>query len=265
MQDIGGCRSIVKDIDCVNRIVGIYEEAKERNPENRSVLISTPRDYIAYPKETGYRGVHLIIKYQSDGTDTKTWNGRKIEIQLRTKLQHSWATTLESVSTVLGQQLKANLGDPDWLRFFALASGVFAVREEAPPIPGLPTGMELYQETLQYWNKLNVRSVLFGCGIIGSQQETDFVGQSLFVLHMDATERKIHIYSFEQDELIKANEKYNDLEKRYSDRADVDIVLVKAEDIRELRLGYPNYWADTGVFTQILQDELEKNLDLELE
>lgn len=262
MQDIGGCRAIVKNVDCVNRIVGLYEDARDRKRLDRSALV-TERDYIHEPQDTGYRGVHLVIRYQSQGLETCSWTGRKIEIQLRTRLQHNWATALESVSSFIGQQLKANLGDPQWLRFFALASGIFAVMERTSPVPGLPDGDGLYTEILDLWNELNVRSVLHGIAVIGAP-EPILPGMSRFVLKLDASTRVTTIFGFEQHDVIGANEKYNELEQEFARRSDIDVVLVKADDMRELKAGYPNYWADTTEFSRMLQTELERHFQIEL-
>jgi ppGpp synthetase/RelA/SpoT-type nucleotidyltranferase len=43
--------------------------------------------YIEAPKESGYRGTHLVYRYYSDRS--ATWNGLSIEIQVRSRLQHA--------------------------------------------------------------------------------------------------------------------------------------------------------------------------------
>ena len=55
---------------------------------------------------------------------------RKIELQIRTKLQHDWATTLEVVELFTGQALKSNRGSDDWKSFFRNVSMQFAVMEK---------------------------------------------------------------------------------------------------------------------------------------
>ena len=71
------------------------------------------KDYIEKPKEDGYRGYHLMGSFSASDGDNKT-----IEIQLRTKLQHYWATALEIVDLFTGQALKSNQGDDKWQQFF---------------------------------------------------------------------------------------------------------------------------------------------------
>ena len=58
-----------------------------------------------------------------------------IEIQFRTKLQHTWATAVEMMGIYTKSQLKASLGDEDILRFFVLVSSVFAKMEGTPIAP----------------------------------------------------------------------------------------------------------------------------------
>src|SRR5579859_7838205 len=67
MQDIGGVRAVLNSIDEVRRV-----EARVR--KNRPPVSHT--DYIANPRESGYRGVHLVVQYRE----------RNIEIQLRTRV-----------------------------------------------------------------------------------------------------------------------------------------------------------------------------------
>ena len=45
----------------------------------------------------------------------------KVELQLRTRLQHAWATANEIVGTFRREELKSGEGGPDWLRYFVLA------------------------------------------------------------------------------------------------------------------------------------------------
>jgi hypothetical protein len=119
MQDIGGCRAIVRSIQSVERLVRRYKEATSKNPK-RGHVFHHENDYISHPKDDGYRSYHLVYRYRIEGKKNKVYNGLKIEIQIRTSLQHAWATAVETVATFSGQALKARGGTEDWRRFFAL-------------------------------------------------------------------------------------------------------------------------------------------------
>jgi hypothetical protein len=77
-----------------------------------------------------------------DKYPSSIYDGRQIEVQIRTWLQHSWATAVEAVGLFLGQDLKAGRGDPQWLRFFKLMAAEFAAAEgcalpaDVPDRPG---------------------------------------------------------------------------------------------------------------------------------
>lgn len=81
MQDIGGCRAVVKDMDCVSKMVEIYDDQPIA-----SKLVRTT-DYIAFPKVDGYRSIHRMFRF-AGRAQSAPWNGMRIEMQIRTQLQH---------------------------------------------------------------------------------------------------------------------------------------------------------------------------------
>lgn len=123
MQDIGGCRVILPDNNNVFTLKKVLEESRWKQK-----LIRT-NDYITSPKKTGYRGIHLI--YECNSKNNSSYNGMNVEIQLRTKLQHTWATAVETIDTFTGSELKSNKGKDEWKRFFALMSSLFALEENS--------------------------------------------------------------------------------------------------------------------------------------
>jgi hypothetical protein len=147
MQDIGGCRAIVSSVDEVLRIVENYKRSKIKHKLVRG------NDYISKPKNSGYRGIHLIYRYFSDRS--KDYNGLQIEMQLRSQYQHAWATAVETVGTFVQQALKSSLGEPDWLKFFALMGTAIALKEGGPPTPGTPDNIrEVTSELRRYTEQL---------------------------------------------------------------------------------------------------------------
>lgn len=121
MQDVGGARAVLTDVAEVDRLRERYRRGRDRH------ALVTEKDYIREPKPSGYRGIHLVYRYHSDRT--AKYNGLQIELQLRTRLQHAWATAVETVGTFLGQALKSSEGERNWLRFFELVGSVFALHE----------------------------------------------------------------------------------------------------------------------------------------
>ena len=90
----------------------------------------------AEPRPSGYRGMHLIYSYRANRKHAL--DGLNVEIQIRTSLQHQWATAVETVGTFTGEALKSGGGEEDWLRFFVLRSSRIAHVEGLPTVQGTP-------------------------------------------------------------------------------------------------------------------------------
>lgn len=61
MQDIGGCRAILPTISHVRELEQIYKSSKWNHER------LTPKDYIAHPKPSGYRSIHLKYRFSGKG------------------------------------------------------------------------------------------------------------------------------------------------------------------------------------------------------
>ncbi len=142
MQDIGGCRAILSSIDGVNQLVELYRKSKSAH-EFRS-----EKDYIQSPKPDGYRSRHLIYSYKSARGKYAVYDKLRIEVQIRTALQHAWATAVEAVGIFTREALKANNGNSDWLRLFALMSAHIADIEKTTCVPGVSSDPEIRKKEI---------------------------------------------------------------------------------------------------------------------
>ncbi len=245
MQDLGGCRVIVPTVDDVYQVKERLENSRIRHIPKQS------KDYIETPKaDTGYRGVHLIYKYKSDkNTD---YNGLLVEIQIRTKLQHLWATAVETVGVFTDNGLKFNQGSADWLLFFKLVSALFSLEEGKPIVEGVPTDVgELLAMLSDLEKKLNAIDKIHTIGVV-----TNSVGHvekrkrnGYYLLILDVDEGKITVRTFDGVEkgLDEATMAYNDFEKNKGHQKQ-DAVLVSAESYEALVDAYPNYFANIHDF-----------------
>ncbi len=102
MQDIGGCRAVVRSVSQVDRLVKAYDDWSRSRPLVGAEFVKK-YDYIDHPKKDGYRSVHLIYKYRSASQGQGSWNGLRIEVQIRSRQQHAWATAVETVDTITRQ------------------------------------------------------------------------------------------------------------------------------------------------------------------
>jgi ppGpp synthetase/RelA/SpoT-type nucleotidyltranferase len=252
IQDIGGCRTILSTIDHVDELVDIYLHKGSRGVKHD---LSKKDDYILTPKDSGYRGVHLIYKYQSD--KSKLYSDLKIEIQIRTFLQHAWATAVETVSTFFKQALKSSQGDKEWLRFFALMGSVMAIKESRPLIPNTPTTYkELQLEIMELSKKLDVIGHLdaFRQSLSIFDEENPDKDAQYYLLELDVSSRRVLVKSYTQSEIVRASRDYIELEAKNINIPTTDVVLVSADSIEKLKIAYPNYYLDTAIFLRAVRD-----------
>ncbi|WP_375002475.1 hypothetical protein [Aeromicrobium sp. CTD01-1L150] len=250
MQDIGGCRAVVSSIDAVDDLVNRWLTGRHKHRLIRH------DDYIAGPKATGYRGHHLVYRYFSDRK--KTYNGQSIEIQIRTKLQHTWATSVETAAMFTRQALKSSRGDADWLEFFALMSSEIARTENSPHVEGSPgSRRELRKEIKRRAEKIDVLNRLS----IYSEtlQHLDFVesraGHRFFVLDLNLpVDGEPILYVHSGSNLQEATTLYDELE--IDDSVPRDVVLVSVDAVTSLRRAFPNYYADTGLFRDLVREAI---------
>ena len=260
MQDIGGCRAVMVDMRHVTQLVNIYRDATARNP-NRHML-AKEKDYIAQPKVDGYRSVHFVYKYKSKAEKYQIFNEQKIEIQIRSRLQHAWATAVETISTFTGQALKSSIGHDigheDWLRFFALMSSAIALREKCPAVPGTPEDKdELKKELKALSESLGVRNVLQGWGTAVQHVMANAANAHAFLLVLDPNKNILRVTPYSKEELEKANSDYLIAEKQTETETSMQAVLVSVDSIATLKSAYPNYYLDTTAFVKALQEAIK--------
>lgn len=242
MQDIGGCRAVLPTIADVYRLLDVYDKRAVIHARNKA----TDKDYILAPKDTGYRGIHLKYKYTGTGR-SETWNGLKIEIQLRTLLQHKWATAVEAAGTFTNQALKSNLGSREWLRFFALMSSVFALREGCQLVPRTPSDYDKLCDEIRELNTQHHIQAVFSqyhkiIPSLKGKQKAKY-----FLITLDPIRRETTIKGFKDGETQKANAEYMQLEQ-VNLKNPTQIVLVQVSNVKALERAYPNYFLDTQDF-----------------
>lgn len=250
MQDLGGCRAIFQNAADVRRAIDYYVHKSAIKHERVSV-----DDYLQSPKPSGYRGAHLVYRYFSDKNKT-AYNGLKIELQLRSRYQHAWATAVETVGTFSGQALKSSLGSEEWQRFFALMASVIALREKSNPVPGTPVDKkELVAELKHYAKSLHVEHRLreYSRALHKiSSAAAQIAGAYIYLMELDPAAGTLEISGFKASEREIADQRYAEAEIRQKGHPGRDAVLVSVESVNSLHKAYPNYFADTRVFLELM-------------
>ena len=97
IDDIAGIRIIV------NNFTEIYEisELLEKLLISNNCQLKYNKDYIEFSKKDGYRSLHKIFTFSYENKNLN------FEIQIRTKLQHLWSTTVEIYDLIEYKNLKS--------------------------------------------------------------------------------------------------------------------------------------------------------------
>ena len=257
MHDIAGCRVIFNSIDELlafrSSVHGARFNHKRRGVEGDKW------NYIIHPKEDGYRGIHDVYEYDVLSEGGKPWNGLLIEIQYRTYAQHAWSTAVEVAGLLTHNNPKFGQGSPELIEFFGIASELIARCYESMT-SGLPSvtgsklkyrleGLERETRIIQLFRRVNTKVV-----------SIDFRKNNIlvfpFVTEAQENASDLQIISF--DNVFRAINRYNQLEKELDGRADV--VLVRADSFENMRVTFRNYFADTTEFVSLIDKALKMDV-----
>lgn len=258
LDDIGGCRLIVNDVEEVYRAATELER-----------ILGKPKvkDYIAVPQRSGYRSYHAIYKVPVSGISYR------VEVQIRTRLQHLWATGVEAVGEVYGLEYKspdtrAKLRGKEQMRdrFLTLSSHLFAREEEMPGIPGVSDDVySICSEIVEICDITKIlkelavaRSGIVVASDVGASDE-------YFLLCLIRDLQFFYIVGFV--DFSEANSEYQRIEKISLGADSVNegdsrepefdnVVLVKAAHADAIKRTYLNYSLGVGEFITRLEQLL---------
>jgi Region found in RelA / SpoT proteins len=242
----------------VSNLIRLMALRREYESSPLRHTLTRVRDYIDDPKDDGYRSVHLMYRFSGKGTSLP-WNKLRIEIQMRTALQHAWATSVETVDAFTGEDLKFGSGSIAWKRFFQLIGSVHARIEKTTLIPGTPASeAELWEEVRDLENSLQVvRHLRSYASLTEHITGRPHAGREWYLVKMLPEENKVTVAGYPLEKFRDAKRLLAEAEKDFEGTKN-QAVLVKTNSLRELKKAYPNYFADTANFTSILDKFLQR-------
>jgi len=258
MQDIGGIRAILASVEDVYALASRFRDSLHLKHE-----LIREYDYIKKPRdEDGYRSLHLVYKYRSKRAPD--YNGLFLELQIRTRLQHVWATAVETMGTFLGQALKSRQGDKEWLDFFALVSSAFSHLENCAPIPrfahmGIEQTIDAVAEAESGIGALTKMTGLAAAAneIVGNKRSLGASSYHLIVL--DSLNKKVNITAYGRDDFDQAALDYVAAEARALKGEKIEPVLVSAGPIDQLHKAYPNFFLNISDFVTSVTQMVENS------
>lgn len=256
MQDIAGCRAVMPNVGQAQELYTNHYI----NGDLKHIKVNE-KDYISNPKEDGYRSIHIVYKYYSD-KGKNTYNGLLVEVQIRSRLQHIWATAVETVGFFTGNAIKSNEGDENWESFFRLVSSTFAQKENCPLVPNTPSESKiLFREIKKKERELNAiyRMEQWANSLKHFETLKNKKNIYYFLLELDTIQEKLVITPYSRRQEDKALEDYTRIERKIYGKPEYDVVLVGADSLSDLKTAYPNYFLDTRAFIGLLEDILNKD------
>lgn len=258
MQDIGGLRIIAKNIADVYKVKDLLCQAG-----NTAAFLPTNsfHDYIQTPKKDGYRSIHQVFKYQ--GKKHAELNGLLFELQIRTALQHCWATAVEILGILERENFKSGEGGDDFKTFFKLASAAFSLKEGTPVLDEYAalTKEELCSRLKDITDKLQIFAKLSAAagGVHVFTQETNKKYEvSYYVLYLtapdDSGKRQIRVMPFISKMVNMAENLYAALEAEAEQKHDGSLaLLINVKGAKNIKKAYPNFFLDTQTFIKELK------------
>jgi len=268
MQDIGGIRIVLANNKKVKKLFD--ELCKEPNFMNDDGNVKF-KNYILEPKADGYRSIHIIGKFLNDDQELKN-----IEVQLRTALQHCWATSLEIIDLFTNQNLKLNEGTTEWRLFFKYVSNQFEIIES---LKGFKRNDQRsmvteYIEFIKKEEKLNsmneavyihnfVTKLIPGSSYtieslfqeyarsLHSIDEKILKGKSkqgYVLLRLNVFTGRLDTEYYDKSQYSEASKRYSFYETTLAANKSWVVALVSSNAVGGIKEAYPNYFADSKVF-----------------
>lgn len=248
MQDIGGLRIVLSSID------DVYKLHQAIIKSNHEPLLP-PFDYIVKPKDDGYRSLHQVFKYKSKAHTQL--DGLQVELQIRTKLQHAWATAVETLGLIEKSSFKTGEWTHDYSQFFKLASALFAYHEKQPILQELAdldiqtiiTKLNELEQKLQIFAKLQ--------GLILTAKHGDTKAE-YHLMELDLSNNTVNLIPFNKAQFELAEQFYKSREIDTKDNPNIELVLISVGSIKDIKKAYPNYFLDTQEFIKHLKAICQK-------
>lgn len=238
LQDIGGCRIIVDRNGDVDDIIKYISEKISKSDFAEIVRETDYRDLGR--DDTGYRAYHIILNV----------SGFRIELQIRSKIQHYWSESIERTSVIYGYRLKEKEGSEDVISYFKTFSNILHLIESNHSIDSA-SEIELQQRRVAAETTISAQS---GKGALSGHVNSDIVkvmserekqnaGQlNNWILVFDWNDGNFVLWDVvgrNTDEAIRAYSRY---EAQFPEEEKYEVVMIGSSDISTVPQTHSHYF-----------------------
>lgn len=249
MHDIAGVRAIFRsEVD----LKKFQEKAKTSKAKHELLHPIDKFDYIQSPKSTGYRGIHLVYARQVQALSGIPWNGLRFEVQLRTAVQHAWATAIEVYDSTAQARFKFEKStNPAYEQFQIISEMLARIYENTRSCMPHLTDKQLLHRHLELDKTTHMVSTIQSLVVakeVGALQKNTILQRT--------KDGSLHIYKFQSlPAAIKEISKIEDLPDTEN------AVLVGSTTPNHIRDAFRNYFDDTTDFIVLLNEAIRKICD----
>lgn len=254
MQDIAGVRVVFKNLEQVTIFQQLMEKTYLRGSRKFKLLNEKTKDYIQNPKDDGYRSIHQIFEY-------KDVSKRCLELQIRTQLQHYWATAVEVLGMKTQAKIKQGEGEQHYKVFLKLCSALFCIQENTPIMEEYKNfdKREICKRILELDKEYNILKQLSGLAVSSKniENQAKLKQNYYFIVLLDLNRRTLTIRGYKKNDFQTAEDYYNLLEQQSKQNGNTDVVLISLDKLKLLKRAYPNYYLDSRSFIKELSNHLK--------
>lgn len=238
IDDIAGIRIIVNDFTEIYEISELLEKLLISN----NCQLKYNKDYIEFSKKDGYRSLHKIFTFSYENKNLN------FEIQIRTKLQHLWSTTVEIYDLIEYKNLKS--GSFNKLKtweglFFKRCSKVIENFEKNNLVYSKKMIDKIFKfkKYIKIFEKLKTIKSIKNIHLLEGYKD----GDSLLLI-IDIEKGSINFLDEEPENLVTY---YNILEQE--SKKNIKLLLLTIKNIKKLQSAYSNYFLDNDEFIKLLE------------
>ncbi len=251
MQDIAGIRVVFKNVKNVEKFSKIMSEKYQKN--NRQFKYINQKNYIENPKNDGYRSIHQIFKYKNEN-DFKMF----LELQIRTQLQHYWATAVEVLGMKNDNKIKEGNGKTDEKEFFELSSALFSFVEGTAILNNYKnfSKTEIIEKIKNLNDKNKILENLLKL-LISNKNIDDRTDDKdyYFIILIDLKKNKSRLFGFKKEDFLDAQKLYDFFEQEFQKTGEKDAVFISLDKHQLLKKAYPNYFLNGLEFIAQIKKE----------